>query len=167
MSKQGIIALLIFLGSVTLVCAFGLRIYRTTALPLAASGQCYALEMAIEMFHETLGEYPPDTTNEAIVKELQPSDERPMDFLFLAYKQYDIYVTLDRPNPDAPWTAIDVWKRPVRVTIPPGGPAKVVSAGPDGAFDTADDITSERARSLEAEPIRKEPGSAEPQTDSA
>ncbi|MCC6645026.1 MAG: hypothetical protein IT374_05565 [Polyangiaceae bacterium] len=37
--------------------------------------------------------------------------------------------------------AEDAWGKPYRVVCPPGGP-RVVSAGPDGVFDTPDDVTS-------------------------
>ncbi|CAN5117988.1 hypothetical protein BH23VER1_BH23VER1_19260 [soil metagenome] len=149
MNKQSLIALFVFLALVAIVCGVGLTLYRTQGLPMAASGQAFGLEMAIDAYHEQIGSYPPGESNAEITAALQGENPEDFDFLLATGIRYEVFIAVQE-QPDGSRVAVDVWKNPLQISIPPTSESPaVISAGPDGMPGTSDDITSEKARSLE------------------
>ena len=91
----------------------------------------YVIELAVTDYNKDYGSYPTGG-NQSIAKVLLGDNSRNK-----AYLASDSIVMRNGQF-------VDLWKRPLRL-IKDGSGITVLSAGENGAFDDADDITSERA----------------------
>jgi|GEM_PF-2769381 len=151
MSKQPIIAVAVLLTCATAIVSGSLFTYRAKGLTKAASGQVYALEKCLELYHKQTGAYPAGTDNAEVVAALQTQDESGQDYILRTGIGHSIWIALTN-QADGSKIAIDVWKNPLQFgRTPDGSGMRVTSAGPDGIPGNADDIDSTEARAIEAE----------------
>ncbi len=149
MKIQSLVALLVFLVLVTIVCGVGISVYRSKGLPIAASGQAFALEQALAEYHTELGSYPPEGSNAEITAALQGANPQEFDFLLSTGIKYEVFIAAEE-QADGSRIAVDVWKNPLQIKLPPSVEVPtVISSGPDGVAGNSDDISSEKARTLQ------------------
>lgn len=133
--RRGCVLTIVILSVIALVLSvlFYIFIWPETK-KVGTSGFAWAIEEALEQYKRDQNSYPPGRDNAGIVAALY--GENPRKKQYLESMQSIVH--------DGEFS--DFWKRPMKIEFPPGKPAEVTSAGPNGEFGDADDITSRLAK---------------------
>jgi type II secretory pathway pseudopilin PulG len=135
--RRGCVLTIVILSVISLVLSvlFYVFVWPETK-KIGTSGFAYVIEDALEQYKSDQNSYPPGAGNAEVVKALYGENPRKKKYL-------ESMKSIVR---DGEFT--DFWKNPMKIEFPPeeGAKAKVTSAGPNGVFGDADDITSQAAK---------------------
>jgi len=130
--RRGCVLTITILAGIVLVISITFWIFKWPELKKTETSKfAYLIEDALEQYKSDQKSYPPAAT---IAAELYGENVRKKRYL----------AGLESIVRDGEFT--DMWKTPFKIELPAEGAdekAKVTSAGPDGEFGNADDITSQ------------------------
>jgi len=124
-----VISAIVFVLAVVSFVFFWPKMKRLETSKIAA-----AIEIKLEEFKSDQGIYPPGAGGNGQVMRALHLGDNPRKKIYLK----DAYVRDGQ--------LIDFWKHPLSIEFPPDGKPRVTSAGPNGEFGDADDITSQLIR---------------------
>ena len=135
--RRGCVLTIVILSVISLILSvlFYVFVWPETK-KMGTSGFAYVIEDALEQYRSDQNSYPPGTANAEVVDALYGKNPRSKKYL----------QSMRSIVRDGEFT--DFWRNPMKIEFPPeeGAKAKVISAGPNGIFGDAYDITSQAAK---------------------
>ena len=134
--RRGCVIMIIILSVIALVLSVLFWVFRWPKVQREETAKfAYLIEYALEQYESDQKAFP-EGDDSQIVEVLYGDNPRK--------KQY--MTGMKALIRDGLFT--DYWKNPLKIELPPNGAPKVTSAGPNGEFGDADDVSSQPIRDL-------------------